>query len=98
MRDGRKTIFVIEAKKGAPTKNSSLAKYKLAYPYFALTKIIPDDYDIVPVYFRAWIEKERDEIHFLISECTFDRTDNDQLYVSKLLPSSIQHLVMTSTR
>jgi len=98
VRDGRKTIFVIEAKKGAPTQNSSLAKYKLAYPYLALTKTFPNDYDIIPVYFRAWAEKEKDEIHFLISECTFDRTDNDQLYVSKLSSRSTQHLVMTSPR
>lgn len=64
-RDGRRTLFVLEAKTG---DRGSLAKHKLVYPVLALAESVPPDVEIVPVYLRCRQQGER--VVFDVAECT----------------------------
>jgi len=72
-RDGKETLFIIEAKSGRNTK--SLAKYKLLYPYLAIIDHAPKYMDIVLVYIRAI--KGDDGVHFYIAECVINDDDKE---------------------
>ena len=87
-RDGRETLFLVEAKVGPPT--GDLAKHKLVYPYAALRSELPATMDIVPVYLKAWAEG--DDRHFLIVECELDGGDTP--VVNGLRAMHSQHLVL----
>lgn len=82
-REGRRILFVVEAKHGAPSERSSLAKTKLAYACSAIaTKRVPLDIPIVPVYLRAWESEGRRRIRFSVKEC--GPWDRERAYVSGL--------------
>jgi len=84
-RGGRRTLFVVEAKKGK--RANSLAKHKLVYPALALSghpaiRSFESDVDIVPVYLRAW--SEGDQIHYQITECVCSGLQEGHTYISEL--------------
>lgn len=67
-REKKWNLFVIEAKHGRP--GPSLAKHKLAYPFYAVAaKKIPADIEVIPVYLRSWADTEH--VYFGIAECQF---------------------------
>ena len=69
-REGQWKLFVIEAKHGAPSKDSSLAKHKLAYPALVLAgKKLPPDIEIVPIYLRTWLCADSNRLNFGVAEC-----------------------------
>ncbi|WP_353892463.1 hypothetical protein PRVXH_001809 [Proteinivorax hydrogeniformans] len=65
-RQGKDTLFVIEAKSNS---HKSLAKHKLVYPILAVAQKVPSDIPIVPVYLR--IVKHKGSYSFHIVECIF---------------------------
>ena len=72
-RDGKETLFIIEAK--YDTNLDSLAKYKLLYPYLAIKSTVPKYLEIVLVYIRAI--KKNDGVHFYIAECVINDDDKE---------------------
>lgn len=69
-RNGKNTLFVIEAK--TSSSFSTLAKHKLVYPVLALAGHVPSYLEIVPVYMR--VIRDQRSLHFIIAECAFDET------------------------
>lgn len=63
-RDGRRTLFVVEAKTGP---RASLAKHKLVYPILALADEVPPEIPLVPVYLRC--RQAGGTITFDVAEC-----------------------------
>jgi hypothetical protein len=86
-RNGRQTLFIVEAK--TSQKLGSLGKHKLAYPLLALRKHIPDDIDIVPVYLR--IIRKRSLLHFYFCECTIPKGD---ISVASLIPTTNRQVLL----
>lgn len=68
-RDGRDTVFILEAKKSEGLR--SLAKHKLAYPVFGIKAggRLPDGFGIVPVYLR--IIHLGSQLIYNVAECAF---------------------------
>lgn len=64
-RNGEDTLFVIEAKNDI--KQRSLAKHKLAYPVLAVTRNLPKNVHVVPVYLRTY--KDENYFYFNVLEC-----------------------------
>ncbi len=89
-RDGKETLFVIEAKAGEEFE--SLAKHKLLYPVLALRGGVPGYVPIVPVYMRAL--KRSDGIHFHIAECELNVEPGKVATVAGLTAKSVRHLVL----
>ena len=90
-RNGRETLFLVEAKDGkAMEPNGDLAKHKLVYPYAALRNELPDYMDIVPVYLKAW--RAGGDRHFLVVECGMPGADIP--VITELSPKQSQHLVL----
>jgi len=87
-RNGKETLFLVEAKTGLPRE--SLAKHKLCYPLAALRKTVPNYIDIVPVYLKTWAET--DGRHFLVVECSIET--NAPVVISELTPSRTHHSVL----
>jgi len=87
-RNGRETLFLVEAKSGLP--NGTLAKHKLCYPLAALRPSVPEEVDIVPVYLKTWMDS--DGRHFLVVECTID--SSSQMVISQFRPVKASHLVL----
>jgi len=67
-RQGRETLFLVEAKTSGAF--GTLAKHKLVYPLLALHNHVPNYLKIVPVYLR--VIKIANSLHFLVSECALD--------------------------
>lgn len=68
-RNGKETLFLVEAKTG--DELSTLGKHKLVYPPLALCEHIPSYFEIVPIYLRVLHVKN--SLHFLICECSIER-------------------------
>lgn len=86
-RDGRKTVFVVEAKTDSPP----LAKHKLVYPVLGLISRVPADIPVVPIYLRAWASTGG--FNFLIGECDFpDPRVSHPPVLSDLSISTVRHL------
>lgn len=86
-RDGRETVFVVEAKTDSPP----LAKHKLVYPVLGLMSRIPTDIPVVPVYLRAWASTGG--FNFLIGECDLpDPRIAHPSVLSELSIRSVRHL------
>jgi hypothetical protein len=66
-RQGRKTMFVLEAKSSPAHK--SLAKHKLVYPVLALADRVSVEMPIVPVYLK--VSKVQAGLRFSVAECSF---------------------------
>ncbi|MCP4987625.1 MAG: hypothetical protein GY928_16665 [Colwellia sp.] len=71
-RQGKDCLFVVEAKSGK--RFDSLNKLKLAYPIFALQRMIPVHWEVIPVYLRTI--RKKGCIEFNIAECSFPRNRN----------------------
>jgi len=91
-KDGRETLFVIEAK----TSDSfeSLSKHKLVYPILALSSKVPGYIPIVPVYVRATKPKGKEEIHFYIAVCNSLDGRNSMISVSDLNVYNVKHFIL----
>ncbi len=78
-REGKKHLFVVEAKSGRYP--DSLPKHKLVYPILSIISQVPSDYQIVPVYMR--VQEDSESIIFYVAECRVpDRID--RLFVNEL--------------
>ncbi|NLO98096.1 MAG: hypothetical protein GX091_08520 [Peptococcaceae bacterium] len=66
-RDGKDTLFIIEAK--SSDTHRSLSKHKLVYPLLAVAQNVPQSIQIVPVYMK--VLKKSNSYHFHIVECEF---------------------------
>ena len=91
-RDGKKCLFVVEAK--SSKGYGSLAKHKLLYPILAVQKHIQSTMDIVPVYLRAI--KKAEYIEFNIAECSLPIKNGvfgalDQLEITKTTRHSLRY-------
>ncbi|CAH2714777.1 hypothetical protein BACCIP111895_01953 [Neobacillus rhizosphaerae] len=64
-RDGKYTLFVLEAKSGKTHK--SLSKHKLLCPVLGVAERVPEDIEIVRVYLK--VNKTQKGIHFHVVEC-----------------------------
>jgi hypothetical protein len=97
-REGRWTLFVIEAKKG--TQSNSLPKHKLVYPSLAICSHpamegLGDDIEVVPVYMRAW--SDGGHTVFRITECACDGLRTGESYISDLTPVRTRLLAVPET-
>lgn len=89
-REGKETLFVIEAKAG--DEFESLAKHKLLYPVLALRSRIPDYVPIVPVYIRAL--RRAEGIHFHIAECEMNGEPDRPPTVAGITSKAVWHFVL----
>jgi Domain of unknown function (DUF6997) len=89
-RDGKDTLFVVEAKSG--TSMGSLAKHKLHYPLLSLIPRVPKEMGVIPVYLRTI--RKRDHIEFNIAECSIPRKGNHLGALSELKPASISRFAI----
>ena len=87
-RKGKTHLFVIEAK--ASKKYDSLAKHKLFYPVLSVSRKVPENIPIIPVYLR--VIKRKDGIHFFIAEC--HEIDLKNPILSSLQVKNISHYVI----
>jgi hypothetical protein len=87
-RDGKDTLFVIEAK----TKCRSLAKHKLVYPVLALAPHIPKDMPIIPVYVK--MSKDANGLHYNVVECEIQDPRTTIRAIDDLRAKSHAHLVL----
>jgi hypothetical protein len=78
-RNGKDTLFIIEAKSSINREFSSLSKHKLVYPLLAIREEIPQDMPIIPVYIK--VKKVKKGFTYDIAECHFPREETaiDQL-------------------
>lgn len=83
-RNGKKSLFVVEAKSD---KTDNLSKHKIFYPILAISKKIPSDLDVVPVYIR--IKKNELGYSFHIAECSISKKDDDFGALSEVKPNKI---------
>ena len=83
-RKGKKSLFVIEAKSD---KTDNLSKHKILYPILAISKNIPNDMDVVPVYIR--IKKNELGYSFHIAECSISSKDENFGALSEVKPKKI---------
>ena len=83
-RKGKKSLFVIEAKSD---NTDNLSKHKLFYPILAISKNIPNDMDVVPVYIR--IKKNELGYSFHIAECSISSKDENFGALSEVKPKKI---------
>jgi hypothetical protein len=91
-REGRETLFVIEAKHS--NSFESLAKYKLIYPVLAVESKVPKSIPIIPVYLRTIKHPGKRFIDFYIAECTgFNRKDST-FPVNSLNVASCRHFTL----
>jgi len=65
-RNGKETLFVVEAK--SDISHKSLAKHKLLYPVLGIASSIPKTIEIVPVYIK--VKASQRGIHYHIVECS----------------------------
>ena len=79
-RDGQDCLFVVEAK--CSTKFDSLAKHKLAYPYFSIKPKVPEYLTVVLIYCR--VIKKVDSLVYYIAECSIDRNDVNSIHAEKV--------------
>jgi len=91
-RNGKSTVFVLEAKSGSDL--GSLAKHKLFYPVLSILPRIPKTMDIVPVYMRAY--KKGSNYHFNFAECLFKRSSSEVPVLSELSPIKSSSFVVKS--
>lgn len=89
-REGKETLFVVEAKAG--DEFDSLAKHKLLYPVLALRNGIPDYMPLVPVYIRAI--RRQDAFHFYVAECALAASAAGMITLAGLVPKAVSHLVL----
>ena len=93
---GNYTLFVIEGKEGKPS--TTLAKHKLAYPVMALASEgkIPEYIEIVPVYVRAWYDKNNASIHYCVAKFSMNcNPRNSPVDLKKIkLNSQPKHLYL----
>jgi hypothetical protein len=68
-RNGKDTLFIIEAKTSINREIKSLSKHKLVYPLLAIKEEIPPDMPIVPVYIK--VKKVKNGYTYDIAECHF---------------------------
>ncbi len=87
-RNGRETLFLVEAKSGVPS--ATLAKHKLCYPLSALRPCVPQEIDIVPVYLKTW--KDSGGRKFLVVECTTGKMGD--VVISQFRPVRASHWVL----
>lgn len=88
-RNGRETLFLVEAKSGPP--NGTLAKHKLCYPMSALRPSVPEEIDIVPVYVKTWGDSAGQ--HFLVVECT--ATGPSEMVISQFRAVKASHSLLS---
>lgn len=94
-RNGRASLFILEAKsskKAQVDRDSSLAKHKIVYPIMSLSKYVPKEIDICPVYLRSWMEDGYP--HYSIVECNYP----DPRQFSEDSPPAITALEPTERR
>jgi len=94
-RQGRPTLFVIEAKKGNP--EGSLPKHKLVYPVLSVSshpalQKLEESIEIVPIYMRSW--EEKGEIFYRIAECNSQDSRTTHSYISDLTVAQTRLLSM----
>lgn len=89
-KDGKQTVFVLEAKSDEVHK--SLAKHKLVYPILSIAQKVPRDMPIIPVYMKVY--KKLDGIHYHIVECEFLYTRNEVLAINELKVKKSSHLIL----
>lgn len=89
-RNGKKTLFVIEAKHEGPHR--SLAKHKLLFPILGIANNVPKDIDIIPVYLKTFIEN--DGIHFHVVECNLPDPRERLVAVNELTVKRYKHIIL----
>lgn len=91
-RNGKETLFVIEAK--TSDKFDSLPKHKLVYPVLAISSKVPGSIPIVPVYIRAVKKSGRREVDFYIAVCDAIDPKKSSVVVSNLEVAESKHLIL----
>lgn len=87
-RENKKELYLIESKFG--NNNTTLAKHKLAYPYLSLLQKIPQEYQIIPIYLKTFLDSDMN-IHFNICECEFNSPTNS---INELVPKTTSRFVI----
>lgn len=89
-RNGKETLFIIEAKSGNTHK--SLAKHKLVYPILGIANNVPSDIQIVPVYIK--VISNQKAIHYHIVECEFPNPRERITAYTELKIKNYKHMVL----
>lgn len=91
-RDGKNTLFVLEAKSGNTHK--SLSKHKLLYPVLGIAQNVPEEIEIVPVYLK--VNKTQKGIHFNVVECTVPDPRKNIVAYDQLKVKKYSHFIIPS--
>ncbi|WP_129688303.1 DUF6997 domain-containing protein [Gottfriedia acidiceleris] len=89
-RNGKESVFVLEAKSNSSYK--SLAKHKLVYPILAIASKVPKDMEIIPVYIKVFNNSEG--LHYHILECSFPDPRIETRAINELKPVKHNHLIL----
>lgn len=89
-RNGRETLFVVEAK--SDTSHKSLAKHKLLYPVLGIASSVPEDIALVPVYIK--VKKSHLGIHYHIVECSIPDPRIHTVAYNELEIKKYTHLIL----
>jgi hypothetical protein len=89
-RNGKETLFIIEAKSN--DANKSLAKHKLVYPIMAVAPNVPGDMPIVPVYLK--VLKSKQGIHYHVVECSFPDPRGEVRAIDELQVVKHTHFIL----
>ena len=91
-RQGKETLFVIEAK--TSENFESLAKHKLVYPILALSTKVPKSIPIVPLYLRAINSPRKKYLEFYIAECSPIDREAEIVCVNQLRVTCARHFTL----
>lgn len=81
-RDGKDSLFLVEAK--ASEQLESLSYHKLYYLYRALRDSIPAYMDLIPIYSR--VVKSAGHVSYFVNECRFENDAVDSLSIIHTAP------------
>jgi len=82
-RQGKMTLFLLEAKNGFNEKSpQTLSKHKIVYPILAIAPQVPGDIEIIPVYVK--VNKIKNGLIFNIAELSFPDPRKGKVSIDQL--------------